>query len=937
MTYRVSDFLPFYNAIEDDSFNNGIKSKQEFIEPRIKETENIPIEKGELFAHQVLISRLMSSYTPYDGILLMHEMGTGKTCTASAIIQQIRSENNGIDKFIYVAKNNSLLDNFDDEFRGKCTIDDYTSVKKLGQIGIIKLTHDGFIKEYKSKPPSNCVIIIDEIHNIKGTSKSYNESSTYNDYYKILKSTKNAKTILLSGTPITDKPNEIASVMNLILSIDEQLPTGKEFDTKFIDTNGNINNENDLIKAFSGRISYIKSMQSNVKKVFVGTKADGFKHFITDSSNMSDEQTAGYNTAIKQDEDGLSPAFSNSLQALDIVVNGEFGVNLKPVILKGTTINDKLKDLEKYSSKYAASVRTILKARTEGKSVFVFNKHVVGGGLKTFASILTQCGFTEATRDKINSLTGQSNRFILLTGAGGVDVTKVEKIGGKSTKGWGRDLGIAVKRFNNVDNINGQMIGVVLASEAISEGYSFNNVQVIDIHSPWFNFAKISQVIARGIRVGSHDRLIARQKEKGNNDDIIVDIHLRVSIPSGAQNAKYPGGIDSYTYKTAESKDIIVKKIEHIIKEHSIDSYLARKRNWRDSSMDGTRDCDYTTCAYKSFPGTDIKKNVPIDYSTFEMYYPDNIDDIINEIIDMFTTRYSMRLDDIVRLYNRKLMRPVVRALVSIVNDDIPIKILNGDICFLREQDNIYYLVDTYTNSTTILDMYYVKNKHIPVEYVSDTPSDVNIFSLDNVTTVRNLNFEMRSMTNDQKETVLEANIPNGNKIVLEKFKGLWGEIDGVIYSWFLMTKKGKGRVFDGVNGWSDCDTKSTNIIKDYINKVKQDFSTKAANLFGDDSQPYYGLFDYTDNHADINPYIFSIIKVIDTSGITDKRKLPSGLRCDSFTGFENSHKINYIIEKLSPLTVGMNHNLVKKLSDKCEWIEKAMNSLGLITRDIRI
>jgi superfamily II DNA or RNA helicase len=832
MTYDISDFLPLYPDIGDEDFNTGIKSKNEFKTPSIEKTEEFPSKKGDLFAHQVLISRLMSSHTPYEGVLLMHEMGTGKTCSASAIIQQVRSEKNGIDNFIYVAKNKSLLDNFDDEFRGKCTIDDYTSFKNLSQIGIRKLTYDGFVKAYAAKSPVNCVIVIDEIHNIRGKSNSYTESGTYNSFYKILNSVVNAKIILLSGTPIVDKPSEIASVMNLILPEDKKLPVGSEFDNKFITENGDITNKDELIDAFSGRISYIKAMESDVRKVFIGNKPENFKHFELDSSVMSEEQTAGYKKAIQQDREGKSPAFSNSLQASDIVVNGEYGVKLKTVQLKGSTQEELLKDLEKYSSKYAASVRTIIKARREGKNVFVFNKHVDGGGLKMFASILTKFGFSEVTKEGIKRIDKEAPRFVLLTGAGGVDTTNLQRIGGKSAKGWGSDLGIAVKRFNKPDNINGKMIGVVLASEAISEGYSFNNVQVIDIHSPWFNFQKIAQVISRGIRAGSHRGITEQKNKDGDEGNIDVEIHLRVSTPLSPTGDKFPEGVDIYAYKTAETKDIIVKKIERVIKEYSIDSYLARKRNYRDKTLNNTRDCDYMKCKYKSFGELGKQDKVNIDYSTDELYYEKENQEIIASIIGMFDEDvYSMSLSDIVKNYGKKVSRPLVNTLIYMVNDDIPIKRANGDVLFLREQNNIYYLVKTFSNNATILDIYYVQNKHTETDAEIENTS--NQIDLTKVTSIQSLNFEMRAMTDAEKEEVLENNIPSGNEYVLEKFKGLWGNIEGVRYSWFLMTKKGRGRVFNAEKKWVDCTPEETEIIRTYVNDLKKSFAKRASELFG--------------------------------------------------------------------------------------------------------
>jgi superfamily II DNA or RNA helicase len=947
MTYGISDFLPFYPSIQDDDFNVGIKSKHEFRDPGIEKTESVPTKKGDLFAHQVLVSRLLSSHTPYDGILLMHEMGTGKTCSASAIIQQVRSENNGIDKFIYIAKNKSLLKNFDDEFRGKCTVDDYKFTKNLADLHIHRLTYDGFRKEYEKKQLKNCVVIIDEIHNIKGQSKSYTESNMYNKYYSILQGAVNTKVILLSGTPITDKPNEIASVMNLILPPDEQLPTGINFDAKFIKdadelSDVEIINKKLLIDAFAGRISYIKSMESVVKKVFVGQKKDTFKHFLLDSSRMSEEQTIGYKKAIEQDEEGGSPAFSNSLQASDIVVDDEYGVTLKKLFLKGTTSDEKLKYLEKYSSKYAASIRTIIDARKDGKSVFVFNKHVDGGGLKMFAGLLTQFGFNEVTKDKINSLENPAKRFVLLTGSGGVDTSKIGKISGRSQKGWGSDLGIAVKRFNKEDNINGEMIGVVLASEAISEGYSFNNVQVIDIHSPWFNFAKTSQVVARGIRVGSHDLLIKQRAKNGDNSDINVEIHLRISVPYGDSGTKYPSGIDTHTYKIAEQKDIVVKKIERIIKENAIDSYLARKRNKRDKSFNGTRECDYTKCSYKSFPGSNVNDSTRVDYSTSELYYSNDDEEVIVSITDMFKNRSSLRLFDIVKLYNTKKGRVVVKALIKIINDDIPIQTSTNGICFLREQNNVFYLVNTYSNTSTILDMYYMQNNHVDVEYVAPDDPVVGVIEISDVTSIQTLNYEMRSMSDVEKEQVLEKNIPDGNKMVLEKYKGLWGEIDGTTYSWFPMTKKGVGRVLDSdTNNWKDADAADEQKIRGYNDKLKAEISEKAMKIFGKDAY-YYGLFDYSDSHAITSKIrTFSIMKLIDSKTTenkdakVDNRKIPNGLNCMSFTG-PKKQEFTEIFEKLKQETDDLGQN-TKTLASKCVWIEEKMKTLGLLTRFVKL
>ena len=82
------NFLPKYPNIIDkkldpydgETLNDVIYNKKEFREIKLSEYENI--KKGQLMKHQKIISRYLSSYTPYDGILLFHYMGTGKTCSS---------------------------------------------------------------------------------------------------------------------------------------------------------------------------------------------------------------------------------------------------------------------------------------------------------------------------------------------------------------------------------------------------------------------------------------------------------------------------------------------------------------------------------------------------------------------------------------------------------------------------------------------------------------------------------------------------------------------------------------------------------------------------------------------------------------------------------------------------------------------------------------
>ena len=145
MEVNISDFLPYYPSIGGDDFNEQLNSKSEFNYPKVEETQSFPAERGDLMSHQTIISRIMSSYTPYDGMLLMHEMGTGKTCSAIAIMEQLRSEKNGINKFVYVCSNTDLKRNFEAEFKNVCTDGKYSDIS-LGSLKITTQTYGEFVQ-----------------------------------------------------------------------------------------------------------------------------------------------------------------------------------------------------------------------------------------------------------------------------------------------------------------------------------------------------------------------------------------------------------------------------------------------------------------------------------------------------------------------------------------------------------------------------------------------------------------------------------------------------------------------------------------------------------------------------------------------------------------------------------------------------------------------
>jgi len=885
----------------------------------------VPDEAGSLMNHQKLISRFFSSNTLYDELLLLHEMGSGKTCTAIGAVEQIRKEG----KFqgaLYLAKGDALVNNFINELVFKCTDGDYIpkDYKDLTDLQKVHRTRKAIedyyktntfetfaqrIKKHKTADAlskwceyekfNNNVIIIDEVHNLRMKAQVEEDGkkinlNVYKEFYRFLHAVKDCKILLMSGTPMKDGVDEIASVMNLILPSDKQLPTGVKFITDFFDKNNDIlivkDSHVDILKnAFKGRVSYLKSMRSSVEKLFQnnGDINDKLDHMVVYEDNMSAFQSEHYKKAYTDDSDGKEKGvWANSRQAsLFVFPDGSIGKEgfvkyvTKTVVkslteekskktkhifslseslkneIVGKSKIESLKKLEKFSSKYAESIKTILDAQRNGKSVFVYNEFVTGSGLILFGLILELFGFSKAN----GSEKEEKPRYATLTSQTSTD----------------KQIGMLVNRFNQPDNMTGKIINVIIGSRKISEGFTFKNVQIIDIHTPWFNYSETSQVIARGHRLGSHKDLV----EADLNPQ--VAIYQRVSIPNNGIKS-----IDFYMYETSEDKDVSIKLVERIMKESAWDCSLSYKRNFV-TGLDGKRECDYMDCNYVC-DGVSNESPDELDYSSFYTQYDgSNNKIIIDDIINLFRKNFKIDFDTLTNVYFNKFSSfEVLSALRVIINESRPIINKYGFVSYLKENNNIFFLSDSLSASST---EYYTENFHAKTQtsfdkvlnrlYTESVPSIINLIKeCKNLEDVRKI---MVRLPNEIQEQFIESSIqrihigpndPDNNQIkicnlILKYFKNSWTQQDNMTISKHLDDTL---RCFDSNDGiWKDCEDKYYD-IEDKLKFDRQKFLESSP--FG-----YYGLYNDTNK-------LFCLRRIPPkTEEVVKGHKQTSGKVCTSY------------------------------------------------------
>jgi len=521
-------------------------------------------KKFKLQPSQKFIGELFKYKNGPQNILIYHKIGSGKTCTAIVLAEKFKKK-----KKIMVVLPASLIGNFRNELRSQCPGDEYISDKnrkKLRNLGpnsdtfkkIIKksdlkinkyykiLSYHKFIslcKDCKIKL-KNHILIIDEIQNMISKSGTF-----YSNLKKQIDSIdKTTRIVLLSATPMFDKPVEIALTLNL-LKPKKELPIGYNFNKQFLQ----IIKRKDGIYYKSKNLELFKSMIKGLVSYYKGAPEQVFpeEHFKVVRCKMLPFQWSSYLASLSSNEKYLRGAFKN-VDMLNLPINFFLGPRMvsnvsfpnKSYGMKGyKSLNKKnmqIQNISQYSIKFYKIYKKI--NNSEGP-VFVYSNFKEVGGLKSFVKFLESHGY------KNYKTYGQGEkRFSLWSG----DEKHIFKEEIKFV-------------FNKYENNKGKLIKIMLGSPSIKEGVSLLRVSQVHILEPYWNLSRIKQIIGRAIRFCSHKDLPKRRN--------FVDIYLYL--------ATYPGKktIDQYIWNLAKKKNKLIKSFEIALKEMAIDCKLFYERN----------------------------------------------------------------------------------------------------------------------------------------------------------------------------------------------------------------------------------------------------------------------------------------------------------------------------------------------------------------------
>lgn len=315
-----------YPNINDPNFNIKIAKKKEFNEHAIHFSPGDVAEKSdslctasfELSPHQQFVKNFLSINTPYNSLMLFHGLGTGKTCSAIGVSEEMRlyMKQMGITKKIIIVAAPNVQENFKQQLfderkmekiggvwsivgcSGKNFLDEINPInlKGLTKEKIIRQVERlikgfylfmgygefaNFISKRSNTPDEmsdekreilkgrklrdtfeNRMIIIDEVHNIR-SSDNKKEKRVASKLDELIKYVHPLRLVLLTATPMYNDPREIIWLINLMNKNDGRstLSSKEIFDKNgnfIIDEGGEEIGKQLFMRKSRGYISFVK-------------------------------------------------------------------------------------------------------------------------------------------------------------------------------------------------------------------------------------------------------------------------------------------------------------------------------------------------------------------------------------------------------------------------------------------------------------------------------------------------------------------------------------------------------------------------------------------------------------------------------------------------------------------------------------------------------
>lgn len=839
---RLAGLIPAYPRPDDPDLLEKLAHLEEFRELTYQAGVAETVERGELLATQKFAQRLFNGNTLFNRALFWREPGTGKTCSAGAIIEEYAKFRppgwDSTKKALVIVKNSALVEVFRREIAEVCAPGVYASTavdedlfkgvsyseaaiadrmrRAVAKVYDIKTFNDIVLLVNSTDPAiissmySGVPVIVDEAHAIHQNSElsspdeggddddqpeapAKSKAKMYEALHTFLHCLKGGYQILMTGTPMWDSATEFADLMNLILPLDGQLPTGKAFLRRYFDADLNLTDEGEaeLKEKCRGMISFLRAAESTIGRQEMGVALNS--QMVAFPVVMSTYQADAVRQAASSEKNMIH---AEALDASDMVLpvfnakgkiigkdwkNAALHIDFKTHQLTSKYLEAELKkNLAKYSAKFATVIDLV--TRSPQRCFFIHVRRVKGvGGAIFLGAVLSLFGFERIIKADHIEKPSARRRFCVMT----TDPT---------TTSTPADIAGVCAAASKPNNFKGDHLQIVIGSDKVILGITLKNfTSVIQVRSHWGPSA-IDQTMFRALRQGSHDNVPPGEVFKiyrltaiypPRPTDEVYDPGKENVFPPGALIPRHPEeSVNVRVLEIVENKDRPMAQIRHrVAKPIAFDCVANYQRNVLPTDQAGTRQCDYGECNYQcdgvpvdetgevwSYP---IKLS-EVDYSTYNLLFSGpELTKIKRHILELLMSRYTIHLNEIfLSLSIPDQKRDLVYEAVSqLVNARVTVTNSLGVPCYVKESSNYVFLDSNIGQLSSFGESIYTSQVYVTYRQTLSSMVDEFIFGGTKIT--QKLVQFCKSTEAGEREEILQSLSPEVLASVYEEVYSL--------------------------------------------------------------------------------------------------------------------------------------------------------------------
>ena len=551
-----------------------------------------------------------------NGILIQHDLGTGKSYVAAGIMAKnnlpvifisSKTLHGNMEKTLEEYSKTTGLPIPDHTYITMNASNMYTQVKNAVDKG---LHLDDKYKVIADVNLNGKVLIIDEAHNLFNSIT--NGSGNAMKLFSSIMRAKHLKLVFLTATPIVNHPFELVPCFNMLARTEVLPKTYIDFNRYFVDEeHEKIKNKNKFQNRIVGLVSYYGNMysqSSTTAREDFPEKLE-YKEIKVPMTKLQFEQYVG-----AREVEMRELAFSNEQHKALLKPRGEFTSSYRRLSrqLSNTAMPEngfeyKNKKIKLYADKidslyfknlstYSAKFEEIIKNLSHEGKHLIYSSFVNNAGINIIARALLTRGWVDKTGVEMMTLNDEEDAQQLING-GAIKLPKSRFTKNKQDKdntsspennkniyklGFIRITGDIdpelrhplINVFNSAENMNGDSIKVIFISSAGAEGLDLKSVRHVHIVEPYWNKMRVEQVVGRAVRYKSHIQLPA---DKRNVQTYIYMSDYPKVYDKNIKLASEEETTDISMYERAKKMFKINNQFYQAIAEASIDCAINNK------------------------------------------------------------------------------------------------------------------------------------------------------------------------------------------------------------------------------------------------------------------------------------------------------------------------------------------------------------------------